>query len=812
MPSPPRYLRIAVALPVHGTFTYRLPEALGSGACGQRALVPFGPRRVTGYILEAVEAPEVTEVKDILAILDEEPLFPGEMLPFFEWVARYYHHPLGEVIQTALPGGLTLQETHLVAIAADECRLPDPAGLPALEREILDCLRRGACRPKDLAARLGRPVSGALLQSMEACGWVRRSRELRGNRVRPRLERFVRLAHPAPPQVRLTAPRKAILELLARQGATSLRELARQRPGAAGVVRAMAGAGLVEVEERPVYRDPFGDTIRPDTPPTPNAEQTAALAAVTARAGRGFSAFILEGVTGSGKTEVYLRLAQTIMARGGTVLVLVPEIALIAQMEQRFRARFGEKVAVLHSGLSRGERLDQWTRLRRREVPIAIGARSAIFAPLTGVGLIVVDEEHDSSYKQDSGLRYNARDLALVRARLLACPVVLGSATPSLQSIFHVRQGRYRPVRLTARVADRPLPQVSVVDLRQHRHLRGSQRFITPELRQAMAETLAQGDQVLLFLNRRGFASYPVCAACGQALVCRNCQITLTLHQRANAYRCHYCGYSRPSTTPCPACGSSRIRHLGLGTEKVEDAVTRIFPEARVARMDRDTTAGKGAVVRLLRGLKHREIDILIGTQMVAKGHHFPDITLVGIICAETSLNFPDFRAGERTFQLIAQVAGRAGRGDRPGRVILQTYAPDHFSIAAACRQDLHAFYEQEIQHRRLLNYPPYTRLVQLILSGPDRRRAEEAARSLGERCRALRTNASRSATAVEVLGPLEAPLPKIGGRYRWQILLKCQRAEELHRFLDELRAEMPAGAGGGDLKLVVDVDPVFML
>ena len=812
MPSSPCYLRIAVALPVHGTFTYRLPAALGEAGCGRRALVPFGPRRVTGYILEVVKTPEVPEVRDVLAILDEEPLFPEEMLPFFEWVARYYHHPLGEVIQTALPGGMTLQETPLVTIAGEACRLPDAADLPPLQREILDCLRRGACRPRDLTARLGRPVSGALLQAMEDCGWVRRSRELRGNRVRPRLERFVRLAAPAGPPARLTAPRKAILELLTRQGVTPLGELTRLRPGAAAVVRAMAAAGLVAVEERPVYRDPFGDAICPDTPPTPNAEQAAALADVTAHAGEGFNVFVLEGVTGSGKTEVYLRLAEAIMARGGTVLVLVPEIALIAQMEQRFRARFGEQVAVLHSGLSQGERLDQWTRLRRREVPIAIGARSAIFAPLTGIGLIVVDEEHDSSYKQDSGLRYNARDLALVRGRLQACPVVLGSATPSVQSIYHVRQGRYRPVRLTARVADRPLPQVSVVDLRQHRHLRGSQRFITAELRQAMTETLEQGDQVLLFLNRRGFASYPVCSVCGQALVCRNCHITLTLHRSANAYRCHYCGYSRPSTTPCPACGSSRIRHLGLGTEKVEAAVRGLFPEARVARMDRDTTAGRGAVLRLLRGLKHREIDILIGTQMVAKGHHFPDITLVGIICAETSLNFPDFRAGERTFQLIAQVAGRAGRGERPGRVILQTYAPEHFSIATACRQDLHAFYAQEIHHRRLLNYPPYTRLAQLILSGPERRQTEEAAKVLGERCRALRAEAPGAAPPLEVLGPLEAALPKIGGRYRWQILIKCPRAEELHRFLDDLLAAMPARAGGRGLKLAVDVDPVFML
>jgi primosomal protein N' (replication factor Y) len=811
MPTPSPYLVVAVALPVYGTFTYRLPEALGEAGCGRRVLVPFGSRRVTGYVLEAAAAPEVPEVKDVLAVLDEAPLFPEALLPFFHWIARYYHHPLGEVIQTALPGGLTLQEASLVSLREGDCPLPDPDALPPLERRILECLRQGECRPRDLAARVGQPVSGALLRSLEACGWVQRRRELRGGRVRPLRERFVRRAHPAPAAARLTDARRALLELLDPSGAIPLKELLRRRPGSGALVRAMARAGLLVLEERPVYRDPFGDAILPDTPPTPTTEQAAALEAIAGQAA-GFAAFVLEGVTGSGKTEVYLRLAAEVMARGRTVLVLVPEIALIAQMEQRFRARFGERVAVLHSGLSRGERLDQWTRLQRGEAPIAIGARSAVFAPLVDLGLIVVDEEHDSSYKQDRGLRYNARDLAVVRARLAACPVVLGSATPSIQSLYHVRKGRYRRVPLTTRVAARPLPQVEVVDLRQLRHLRGSERFITPDLRRALAETLARGEQALLFLNRRGFASYPVCAACGQALMCRNCQITLTLHQGANAYRCHYCGHSRPAASPCPACGSLRMRHLGLGTEKVEAALCRIFPAARIARMDRDTVAARGAVVRLLRRLKHREIDILVGTQMVAKGHHFPDITLVGIICAETTLNFPDFRAGERTFQLIAQVAGRAGRGERPGRVILQTYDPGHFSIAAACQNDLPGFFEEELAHRRLLRYPPFTRLVQLVITGPDSERTAAAAQALGAQGRALLAAAPRRAASVELLGPLEAPLAKIGGRYRWQILLKCPRAEELHRFLDALLADAPTRGGAGDLKLIVDVDPVFMM
>ena len=351
---------------------------------------------------------------------------------------------------------------------------------------------------------------------------------------------------------------------------------------------------------------------------------------------------------------------------------------------------------------------------------------------LADIGLIIVDEEHDASYKQEGGLHYSARDLAVVRARQSGCPALLGSATPSLQSIFNVRTGKYTELRLTCRVEARPLPEIRVVDLRQCKDLRGPGRFISGELRQAMAETLGRGEQVLLFLNRRGFASFPVCAACGSALRCRNCDISLTLHQSANAYQCHYCGFSRPATAACEACGSDKIKRLGLGTEKVEEAVRALFPPARIARMDRDTTQRKGAIVGMLKRLRAGEIDILVGTQMVAKGHDFPGITLVGILCADLSLSFPDFRAGEHTFQLLAQVAGRAGRGERPGRVILQTYNPEHFSIRTARDQDYDAFYEQEIEFRRALGYPPVTRLIQLRISAQDPRQAQGGGRGPG--------------------------------------------------------------------------------
>jgi len=493
-------------------------------------------------------------------------------------------------------------------------------------------------------------------------------------------------------------------------------------------------------------------------------------------------------------------------------LVLVPEIALITQMERRFRARFGDCVSVLHSALSAGERYDQWSRIIQGEATIAIGARSAIFAPFSNIGVIIVDEEHDASYKQEGSLHYNARDLATVRAKQNECVAILGSATPSIQSYYNVTTKKFTELTLETRVEQRPMPDISIVDLRQTRDMRGIRRFITTELQQAMKMSLERGEQILLFLNRRGYASFPVCGACGQPMRCKHCDISLTLHQKANAYRCHYCGFSRAATSKCEFCGSAKIRRLGLGTEKLEAVVTSIFPKARIVRMDSDTTKRKGSILKLLKGLKNKTTDILVGTQMVAKGHDFPNITLVGIICADLSLSFPDFRAGERTFQLLAQVAGRAGRGDRPGRVVLQTYNPDHFSIAAARQQDFIAFYRQEIGFRKALDYPPYSRMIQLKISGKDPQETESHARLLGDQCRLLKANHSADYQSVVIMGPIEASLTRIAGRYRWQVLLKGLNAKALHQFINQLVSENPTVFARQTVQVAIDVDPLFMM
>nr|MBC8361760.1 primosomal protein N' [Candidatus Desulfatibia profunda] len=596
------------------------------------------------------------------------------------------------------------------------------------------------------------------------------------------------------------------------EGEISVQQLTEWYPSAPRIIKSLEQAGFISIFEKQVYRDPLGEPIQPDTAHILTGEQQHAISKIERLLGGGFATCLLTGVTGSGKTEVYLQLAAEAVRRGLCVLVLVPEIALISQMESRFRARFGECVAVLHSRLSDGERYDQWMRIVRRQVNIAIGARSAIFAPFADIGMIIVDEEHDTSYKQDSALRYNARDLAVVRAKLHGGVALLGSATPSIQSYYNVTTKKFVGVTLKERVEKRPLPKITVVDLCTHRDARGSRRFITPELHRAMQETLEHGQQVLLFLNRRGFASYPVCGACGQAIRCKHCDISLTLHQDARAYKCHYCGYTLAATSHCLSCGAHKIRQLGLGTEKVEAAVKVLFPDARTARMDRDTTMRKDSIVNILKGLKNQTTDILVGTQMVAKGHDFPNITLVGIICADLSLNFPDFRACERTFQLLAQVSGRAGRGEFPGRVILQTYNPSHFSIFSATNQDFQAFYNQEISFRKALYYPPFSRMIQLKISGKDKQKTRQHALAVGDLCREVQKSDSVFRNNVEILGPIEAPLAKIASHYRWQILLKGLKVSPLHRFLHKLMFENKAIINSRSVRVVVDVDPFFMM
>ncbi len=506
----------------------------------------------------------------ILDVLDETPLFPASMIPFFKWIAEYYIHPLGEVIHSALPKGLNIYDFVTIAITkAGENALSDD-DLTPLRREILSQLQQEPCQLKTLCKKLNRDIPNSLLHAMEKSGWLVRERTLGGGKTRSVTERYVSLIRSDIPDDRFYESRKKVTDLLEAQGEISVKNLKEQLPKSSGYMKFLSDSGYISVFEKKVYRDPFGDPITPDTHHTLMEEQENAISKIISSPEKGFAAYLLAGVTGSGKTEVYMQIAAEVIRRGKSVLVLVPEIALISQMERRFRARFGECVAVLHSGLSSGERYDQWIRIINNEARIAIGARSAIFAPFPDIGVIIVDEEHDTSYKQENDFPYNARDIAVVRAKLSDGVAVLGSATPSVQSYHNVKTRKFMEVTLTERVEKRPLPNITVVDLRKSRDNHGISRFITPELHGAMKETLERGEQVLLFLNRRGFAGFPVCAACGDPVGCENCNITLTFHKAENAYKCHYCGFTLPSASKCPTCNSSSIKLLGLGTEKTE--------------------------------------------------------------------------------------------------------------------------------------------------------------------------------------------------------------------------------------------------
>jgi primosomal protein N' (replication factor Y) len=813
----PPIVSVAVALPVHDAFSYSVPTHLAPHACpGKRVLVPFGRRTVTGYLVGPAREPADViasmEIKHILDVLDDRPLFPETMIPFFNWIAAYYMHPLGQVIHPALPAGLNLADIAVMTIGEAGAAATASSALSPLERIVLSALAKRPASIKQLQKEIDQPVSWALIHGMRQRGWIRVDRQIKARQIRPKTVRWVSAKETGPATDRLSVQRKIIQDALETEGDLSVPELKKRIPTAPALIRAMQKSGQVSVYEKTVYRDPFGDPIEPDTAPRLTAEQAEAVNATAPLLGQGFKTVLLAGVTGSGKTEVYLRLTQAALDKGLRVLVLVPEIALISQIERRFRARFGETVAVLHSGLSQGERYDQWLRIAHADATIAIGARSCIFAPFGHVGLIIVDEEHDASYKQEGGLSYNARDLAVVRARHHNALAVLGSATPSVQSWYNVSVGKYATAGLTQRVNRQPLPAIQTVDLSQSRDDRGIRRYITEPLQQAIRKTLDEGNQALIFLNRRGFSAFPICGRCGQPIRCKNCDISLTLHKRVNAFRCHYCGFTKAATSTCPSCGSDKIRLLGVGTEKIQEAMSQLFPEARVARMDRDTMTRKGSIVNLLKDLKHRRIDILVGTQMVAKGHDFPGITLVGVICADLTLNFPDFRAGERTFQLLAQVAGRAGRGDQSGRVILQTYNPDHFSIRAAKNQDFRAFFDQEIGFRKALGYPPFSRMIAVRISGKDAKQAAAHARALGESCRNLLAAGEPYHGQIQVMGPIEAPLSRIAGHHRWQILVKSVHTAMLHRFAHALIQDHRAAPASRQIKVAVDVDPIFLM
>ncbi|MDZ7641089.1 MAG: primosomal protein N' [Desulfurivibrio sp.] len=815
------YLEVAVCAPIEHPLTYAPPPEAAILQPGQRLLVPLGKRQITGYLLACQQQPPVVgaKIRPALAVLDPEPLFPAAMIPFFRWIADYYHHPIGEIIQSALPSGLDRRSVPVIELtAAGTQALMAPPSAEETPVWLPELLARGELSPAT-SARIIKQREGPFGRWRRR-GWLQLGHRLRAEKVRPKTETVaLPLASPTTTGQRQQQPSLkpsetktlALLWELAgaeQQSAVPRRELTRQYPGAGRALKGLTAHGLVELSQRRLFRDPLGEPPPFFTKPAQlTAEQQAVLAAIQpAVAGGRYAPFLLHGVTGSGKTEVYLQAAATALAQGRQVLVLVPEIALATQLEGHFCSRFGDIVALLHSGLAAGARFDQWSLLLAGQAQIAIGARSAIFAPLPNPGLIIVDEEHDPAYKQEDQPRYNARDLAVLRGLQQQATVILGSATPAVASFHQAQAGKFKLLTMAKRVEDRPLPTVEIIDLQEVKTVSGRPPLFSPQLVKALKENLAGGRQSLVFLNRRGFANLMLCKDCGRPIQCQHCQVSLTLHKKRGQLLCHHCGFHLPRDVVCPHCRSGTLVAAGFGTERLEEELTRLLPAARIARLDQDTSRDRRRYLAVLKAVRDQEIDVLIGTQMITKGHHFPQVTLVGIVWADAGLGIPDYKAAERTFQLLTQVSGRAGRGEHPGRVIVQTLQADHYSVSLAQAHDYQGLYQREIALRRRLGFPPFGRLINLRLDGENEQRCQELAAGLGAIAR------RQQPAGVQVLGPAPAPLARLRGRYRWQLLLKGAEVAAIHTLCRGICAEFAKLPGASTVKLSLDVDPENMV
>ncbi len=793
-----------------GPLDYRLdPSQCDAVSPGVRVLVPLGARQAVAMITELAASSPRPRLKTVLAVLDAQPLLDTTALQLCAWIAEYYLCSLGEALTAALPGSVRVQVERIVRLGGDGPAVP----LGEVEQQLVAWLRTNG--PDKAVALIKRFGSGAprALSSLQRKGHVQVGYELgRQDGTTKRISYYRAVSSLGAEEMREWSRRRpsqfALYTYLLHHplGRAPLGELRTTFGAVSAKLGALTKAGLVSAIQEEVYRPVLAaHTAPPDYPVQLTAAQRQAVAAVNASIGAGFRTFLLWGVTGSGKTEVYLHSIAACLAAQRTALVLVPEISLTHQLIDRIRARFGEQVAVLHSGLSDGERWDQWRQIARGERAIVVGARSAVFAPLPRLGLIVVDEEHDAAYKQDDGVRYNGRDVAVMRAKLSGCPAILGSATPAMETFHNGQNGRYEVLSLPERVEARPLPAVDIVDLRRSPQA-GKQLLISPRLAAALKANFAAHGQSLVFLNRRGFANFLQCHACGEPLQCPNCSVALTLHRRWNALRCHHCDYTIPPPSVCSSCGGTSLSAWGAGTEQVEAALRRLVAGARVGRMDRDTTSRKGAQREILSAWERREYDVLVGTQMITKGHDVPGVTLVGVLLADLSLNLPDFRAAERTFQLLTQVAGRAGRGERAGHVIIQSLQPQHFSLQCSAHHDYARFAAHELATRRELGYPPFARLVQIRCEGPGCESTQAAARIAAERIRAV------APKGVIVRGPAPAPLERLRGRFRGLVLVRGRNGAAVRAAAAAGREAVRRQARSRNVRVLVDVDPHNML
>ncbi|MBA2301872.1 MAG: primosomal protein N' [Acidobacteria bacterium] len=798
-----RLVSVAVPVPAIDALTYRVPDGLVIPVTGARVLVPLGTRVLTGVALGTPKVNSETpseQVKDLIDILDEQPFLPADVLRLVQWVSNYYACGAGEALASAMPPRAWIEsERHARITDLGRERQADETGVRA---EVLAKLSNDKpARVDTLATRKG---VFSTLTALEREGLIEITRPLKGTASAFRTVRVATLT------LSEIAPRGARqVEAVERlRGAPLGIDTAALASGgiSAATLKRLVDVGAVAIHRRTVERDPFEQQatlpVVARKPVTLTDEQTNAFQQLRAWSEAGtFHCVLLHGVTGSGKTELYLRLADAVRRSGRGVLLLVPEIALTPAVAALFRGAFGERVAIQHSGLSDGERHDQWHRIRRGEVDVVVGTRSAVFAPVTNVGLVIVDEEHDGSYKQEETPRYHGRDVAVVRGQQAGALVVLGSATPSMESFHNAQKGRYRLVSIQRRVLDRPMAAVRIVDMREEYAANGPDVILSAALVSALGDRAAKKEQSIVLLNRRGFATVVFCRQCAHTLECPNCSVSLTVHKAIRRARCHYCNHSMTVPTRCANCAGPYLEQLGFGTERVEAEIRGLFPEARIARVDRDTVRRRGAITGLLSRFADGGLDILVGTQMIAKGHDFPRVTLVGVISADVGLGMADFRAGERTFQLLTQVAGRAGRGDLLGEAIVQTLYPTHYSIRHACRQDYAGFFADEIDFRQRMKYPPVIAMINAVVKARTREGAMADATDI---VRALRWGSE----PYRVLGPAPAPLSRLKGEHRAQFFIKGSHRASMRKALVaalEARPEIRR-------RTIVDVDPMSVL
>ena len=846
-----RYANVAFPLSVDQVFTYGVPPQLDTVLQpGVRVLAPFRRTKQEGVVVERLDETDLASdlIKNVSACLDETPMFSPDMLALTKWMADYYVCSWGVALYCAVPAAVRTQKREQVRL------LPEFSGsLGKIQKEIVALLEaEGELSLNQLVRRMG-------LSSQDVRSRVRRLREkgvveitiIHKPKATTQETTVAQLALPdadieaeivqlksgtggakaSSPQRPVhrhhagDTKRAEILQHLLDEGTPlATTDLIKRVNASASLLRPLERRGIIQITRAQTVRNPLGsESIAPTQPLRLNPAQATAFAeiqkALASYDGTQYPpTFLLHGVTGSGKTEVYMQAMADVLENGKSVIVLVPEISLTPQTASRFVGRFGARVALLHSRLSDGERYDQWHRIQKGDADIVIGPRSAIFAPVQKLGMLIIDEEHSDSYKSDTAPRYHAREVALKRSDLANCPLLLGSATPSLESFHRTRNGGYRILNLPDRVFNRKMPDVHIVDMRNE-FKKGNRTIFSTLLRNTIEERLVRREQIILFLNRRGYATYVFCRTCGYVEQCDNCSISLTYHRETRQLVCHHCGSKRPTQQTCPQCSSEAIRFFGAGTEAVEQEIQKSYPKARVKRFDADSTARKNAHQQILAEFEQQKIDILIGTQMVSKGLDFPNVTLVGVIAADTALNLPDFRASEQTFSLLTQVAGRSGRADLEGKVIIQTYMPEHYSIAAAQKHDYLGFYAQEVVARDALRYPPFAHVATLLLRGKDEQAVIEAAHAARDQFDIWQTDREYASqdpkveeTSVEILGPAPAPLSKIEGKFRWHLLLRSPYPEKIGQLFKRFTEEPPTLIKSKAIEFVIDIDPTNTL